>query len=256
MSWKVSDISRARRSTAAPTRGSLACEEAGQVRVPPPPEDAGDRGAAVDRFGQRCLAREQSNGVPGEPGPHGRELVGALARAGGGDRLDVGVACPRERTPDEREPALALGLHLEPPRTQEPRVVPGSLQGRGQCSEAVADRGGVLVPLGVREAAHPYLERCEEPVRGLEGGEEVPDELSVALGADLAVAGCGAPADAGERAGSEAGPRAHRSRAPAEGDDLLDRLLGEARRARAGERTEVRAAVGVASSVNDLQPGE
>jgi hypothetical protein len=52
------------------------------------------------------------------------------------------------------------------------------LEGAGERPEPVAHGGGLLVALGRGEAAHPRLERSEEPVRGLEGGEEIPDELS------------------------------------------------------------------------------
>ena len=102
------------------------------------------------------------------------------------------------------------------------------MQGAGERLEPVSNRGGLLEALGVRESPHPRPERFEEPVRGLEGGEEVPDELSVALGVDPTVAGGRAAPDVGERAGGETGARPHRPRTATEGDDLFERLLGEA----------------------------
>ena len=192
----------------------------------------------------------------GEPGAHGRELIGALARAGGRDRFHVRVAGPRERASHEGEPPLADGVDLEPPRSQQPRVLTRTVQGRGERAETIADRGGLLVSLGVRQPTHPRLERSEEPVRGLEGGEEIPDELSVALGVDRAVARGGTPADVGEGARGEAGPCAHRSRAAPERDDLFQRLLRQACRSRARERPEVGAAVVVTGPVDDLEARE
>ena len=77
---------------------------------------------------------------------------------------------------------------------------------RGERAEAVARRARpprtALRPRG--RASAPRALRGARP--GTEGGEEGPDELSVALGVDAAVAGSRAAADVGERARREPGP--------------------------------------------------
>ena len=140
--------------------------------------------------------------------------------------------------------------------SDEPCVLARPVQRRGEGTEPIADGGGFFESFGVRQPTHPCFERSEEPVRGLEGGEEIPDELSVALGVDPAVARGGTSADAGEGAGAEPGACAHRAGAATERDDLLERLLRQPGRRRSRKGSEVRAAVVGPSSMNHLEARE
>ena len=87
----------------SPTDPSLAPADPRQLlilsRSRRPADDPSRSGAAVDRFRERPVAGNESNGVPREPGTHRGELVGALARAGNRDRFHVGLVHPRERAP-------------------------------------------------------------------------------------------------------------------------------------------------------------
>jgi hypothetical protein len=113
------------------------------------------------------------------------------------------------------------------PGRDQPRLLPAALQDLGERAQPVAHEAGLLEPLALGERGHAGLERSEEPVRPLQGGEEVPDELCVALGVHPAVARCRAPAHVGERARREAGACAHGRRAAADRLDLLEGLLRE-----------------------------
>ena len=86
--------------------------------------------------------------------------------------------------PHEGQSTLAFRHDLEVAGSDEPGVLARPVQRRGEGTEPVTDGGGLFESFGVRQPPHPCFERSEEPVRGLEGGEEIPDELSVALGVD------------------------------------------------------------------------
>ena len=147
------------------------------------PPSTGSRAARRTRPGAPGCGRARS----ARPRAHRR------ARAGRGS----GSAPPprrrhaRARPPRRRAGAPRRHRPRAAPRPAEPGVLSRAMQSHGESSQTIADRGGLFVPLSVGEPTHPRLERSKEPVRGLEGGEEIPDELSVALGVDRAVAGCG-----------------------------------------------------------------
>ena len=152
----------------------------------------------------------------------------------------------RSRAVEDRERA---GAH-------EPRVGPAAGQRIGQCAQPVPHEPRLLVAFLLGEVGHASFERSEEPARGGQGGDEPPDELSVALGIDAAVARGDAPAHVGQGARRESRPRAHRRRAPADRQDLFDGFLRELRRGRRSERPEIGAAVVRRGRAHDLQPGE
>src|SRR6185436_20669226 len=105
-------------------------------------------------------------------------------------------------------------------------------------TEPVARQRRLLEPFLLGEVAHARLERSEEPARSGEGGDQGADELLVALGANTPVAGSQASVHLGERARREPGGRAHRGRAAADREDVLERLLRQAREVRGREGAE------------------
>src|SRR4029453_10500364 len=97
----------------------------------------------------------------------------------------------------------------------------------GERTQPVAGKPCLLEPFPSSEIVHPCLERLEEPARKRKGGGEAPDELSVAFEARSAVAGGHAAAHLAEGTGREPGGSPHPLRASADGERLLQRLLGK-----------------------------
>src|SRR5919202_1065946 len=130
------------------------------------------------------------------------------------DPLDAPPAAGRERAADETDLGAAAVAESQLSGADQPSLRSVATHRLGERTEAVARERRLLEPLALGERLHARLERSEETGRGGKGGEEAPDELSVALGVGSAVAGRRAPADVGERARREPSRRAHRPRAP------------------------------------------
>ena len=149
---------------------------------------------------------------PGAPGcgraRSARPRAHRRARAGRGSGIGSTSASPARAS----APPTKTSRRSTPASTSSRPAPSNQASCRERCKATARTRrrsrteGGLFVPLGAGEPTHPRLERSEEPVRGLEGGEEIPDELSVALGVDRAVARCGATADVREDTRGEARP--------------------------------------------------
>ena len=126
-------------------------------------------------------------------------------------------------------------------RAEQPFVGSGPGQPLCERSQPVAGQSCLFEPLSFGEAVHAALERSEEPARRRKGGEEAPDELSVALEGHAPVAGREAPAHLGQGARRESGRGAHGFGAPPDGEGVLQRLLGQPGLLAGSERAQKRA---------------
>ena len=176
---------------------------------------------------------DQADRVVGEPGAHGRELIGALARAGDRDRFHVRLARPRERASHEGEPPVLAG---DRPRAapRRPATRPGAT-GAGPRRARGAGRGPRRPPrTAPRPRAAPSAPRALRGARpGTRGRRGDPGRaLRSARGRSRPSHG------AGHRPMSARAHGAKRVRAPIDrvqrrsGHDLLERLLREAGRRR------------------------
>ncbi len=153
--------------------------------------------------------------------------------------------------PDRRRPGAVP--HGERSCVHEPCIAATASQCVRQRPESVSYQPGLLVAFLRGEGGHASLERSEEPARGGQGGDEPPDELSVALGIDAAVARSDAPSHVGQRARREPRPRPHGRGTPADRQGLFEGLLGQPGGRGGAERPEVRAAVARRGRAHDLQ---
>ena len=188
-------------SRAGATRGPV-----GRRRAREDPGDRRRRRRPARRATGRC--RRDARAVRREPRPHGGELVGALARAG--ERRGAGVVVAVPAGSARRRGAGAL-----PPSRSAQHETLGARRARRPDARARAPRraraaGRATSAASSNRSCRRARASAPRALRGARrgGGREetsLPDELSVALGVDAAVARRGAAAHVGERAGAKRG---------------------------------------------------
>ncbi len=184
-----------------------------------------------------------------------RTAASSSARSRGhGKRDRILVVGSKQRAasePDAIPPGVA---QHDGARAHEPAVGSRTSQALREGAQPVSRERGLLVALLRRQEPHSTLERFEEPVRVRKGGDQLPDELSVALERRAAVARRNAAAHVGERARREARGGPHDPGTPADRIGIFERLLRERRLPGIRKRAEEG---GLAARLpNDLQPRE
>ena len=136
----------------------------------------------------------------------------------------------------------------------EPCVSPRIGQRSRETLEPVASVGSLFEPFLLREMRHPDLERPEELAGGGEGGDQPPDELSVALAVVRPSHGARHRPMSASAHGREPRPPSPSSGSSGGREDLLQRCFASRARARPGNgpRTCTRRR---REAVRDLEPG-
>ena len=137
----------------------------------------------------------------------------------------------------------------EPPVGSHPR------EHVGEGVDPVARERGLLEPLLLGEGLHLRHEAAEQGPRLAERRAQVVHQAAVGLRGGPSVARSEATAHIRKRARSEASALAHRARAPADREGLLQRLLREARALRRPERPDVDRTVAGIGPAGNFQPG-